>query len=92
LHHKDPRLQSQQQVQEQTGTRTSATWPSTGVKENRFIRLADDSVRSVSVAPEGKFAPRLRRSARYELMSNLDGRRYQDVYVINMQTGERKLA
>ena len=25
-------------------------------------------------------------------MSNLDGRRYQDVYVIDMQTGERKLA
>ena len=61
------------------------------VKENKFIRLADDSVRSVSPAPKEKFA--IGSDVReYELMSNLDGRRYQDVYVINMQTGDRKLA
>ncbi len=89
-HHKDPRLQSQQQVQEQMDKNFSylAVYR---VKENRFIRLADDSVRSVSAAPKGKFA--LGYDVReYELMSNLDGRRYQDVYVINMQTGDRKLA
>jgi len=28
----------------------------------------------------------------YELGSNLDGLRYQDVYAVNLQTGERKLA
>jgi len=89
-HHKDPRLQSQQQVQEQVD-RNFSYLAVYRVKENRFIRLADDSVRSVSAAPKGKFA--LGYDVReYELMSNLDGRRYQDVYVINMQTGDRKLA
>ncbi len=28
----------------------------------------------------------------YELSGNLDGRNYQDVYVVNLKTGERKLA
>ena len=89
-HHKDPRLQSQQQVQEQAD-RSFSYLSVYRVKENRFVRLADDSVRSVTPAPKGKFA--LGYDVReYELMSNLDGRRYQDVYVIDMQTGNRKLA
>jgi len=89
-HHKDPRLQSQQQVQEQADKNFSYL-SVYRVKENRFIRLADDSVRSVTPAPKGKFA--LGYDVReYELMSNLDGRRYQDVYVIDMETGNRKLA
>ncbi len=28
----------------------------------------------------------------YELIGNLDGRHFQDVYVVNPATGERKLA
>ncbi|HSP89389.1 MAG TPA: hypothetical protein VLN08_00695, partial [Vicinamibacterales bacterium] len=89
-HHKDPRLQSQQQVQEQADKNFSYL-SVYRVKENRFIRLADDSVRSVSPAPKAKYA--LGYDVReYERMSNLDGRRYQDVYVIDMQTGDRKLA
>ena len=89
-HHKDPRLQSQQQVQEEMDKNFSYLCVYR-VKENRFIRLADDSVRSATPAPKGKYA--LGYDVReYERMSNLDGRRYQDVYVIDMQTGNRKLA
>jgi dipeptidyl aminopeptidase/acylaminoacyl peptidase len=89
-HYKDPRLQSQQQVQEQSDKNFSYL-SVYRVKENRFIRLADEAVRSVSAAPKEKFA--IGTDVReYELMTNLDGRRYQDVYVTNLQTGERKLA
>ena len=89
-HYKDPRLQSQQQVQEQMDKNFSYL-SVYRVKENRFIRLADESVRSVTPAPKDRFA--IGYDVReYERMSNLDGRRYQDVYVIDMQTGNRKLA
>jgi dipeptidyl aminopeptidase/acylaminoacyl peptidase len=89
-HHKDPRLQSQQQVQEQADKNFSYA-SIYRVQENAFIRLADDSVRSVSPAPKGKFAIGFD-DREYERMGNLDGRRYRDVYVINMKTGDRKLA
>jgi dipeptidyl aminopeptidase/acylaminoacyl peptidase len=89
-HHKDPRLQSQQQVQEQADKNFSYV-SIYRVKESAFIRLADDSVRSVTPAPKGKFAIGFD-DREYERMGNLDGRRYRDVYVINMQTGDRKLA
>ena len=89
-HHKDPRLQSQQQVQEQADKNFSYV-SVYRVKGNAFIRLADESVRSVTPAPKDRFA--IGYDVReYERMSNLDGRRYQDVYVIDMQTGNRKLA
>ncbi|MCX6544023.1 MAG: prolyl oligopeptidase family serine peptidase [Acidobacteria bacterium] len=89
-HYKDPRLQSQQQVQEETDKNFSFL-SVYRVNDKKFIRLADETVRSVNPAPKERFAIGLDVRA-YELMSNLDGRRYQDVYVINMQTGERKLA
>ena len=89
-HYKDPRLQSQQQVQEESDKNFSFL-SIYRVNEKKFIRLADETVRSVSPAPKEKYA--LGTDLReYELMSNLDGRRYQDVYVINLQTGDRKLA
>ena len=89
-HFKDPRLQSQQQVQEETD-KTFSFLSIYRVKEKKFIRLADETVRSVNAAPKEKYA--IGYDVReYELMSNLDGRRYQDVYVINLQTGERTLA
>ncbi len=89
-HYKDPRLQSQQQVQEETDKNFSYL-SIYRVKEKKFIRLADETVRSVNAAPKEKYAIGLD-LREYELMSNLDGRRYQDVYVINLQTGVRTLA
>jgi len=89
-HYKDPRLQSQQQVQEESDKNFSFL-SIYRVNEKKFIRLADETVRSVNPAPKEKYAIGVD-LREYELMSNLDGRRYQDVYVINLQTGERKLA
>lgn len=89
-HWKDSRLQSQQQVQENLDKNFSylALYRPA---EKKFIRLADDELRDVTPAPEHKFAIG-RNDDPYELYGNLDGRRYADVYAIDLQTGERKLA
>jgi dipeptidyl aminopeptidase/acylaminoacyl peptidase len=89
-HYKDTRLQSQQQVQEEMD-KSFSYLSIYRAKDQKFLRLADDTVRTFSLAPKEKFA--IGRDVReYELMSNLDGRRYEDIYVTNLQTGERKLA
>ncbi len=86
-HYKDPRLQSEQQVQE-SRDRQFNYLSEYRVAENRFIRLADDEVRDVSPAPKDKWAIGSDSRA-YELEGNLDGRRYRDVYAIDMTTGAR---
>jgi len=86
----DKRLQSQQMVQEpqdKTFSYLCIYRPS----EKKFIRLADDEIRDVTPAREEKFAMG-RATAPYEPMSNLDGRHFEDIYIFNLQTGERKLA
>ena len=89
-HYKDPRLQSQQQVQEAADKNFSYA-SVYRVAEKKFIRLADDALRSVSTPLQGQYA--MGTDVReYELSGNLDGRNYQDVYVVNLKTGERKLA
>ena len=88
-HWKDSRLQSMQQVQENRDKNFSflCAWdPVT----NKFRRLADPQLRDASVQPENKYA--MGTDVReYELEGNLDGKRYEDVYRIDLQTGERKL-
>lgn len=87
-HYKDPRLQSQQQVQENNDKQFSYL-SIFRVAENKFIRLADDEVRSVTPAPKDKWAIGSDVRA-YELEGNLSGRNFRDVYAIDMTTGERK--
>ncbi|MBL8172881.1 MAG: S9 family peptidase [Acidobacteria bacterium] len=87
-HWKDNRLQAQQQVEEGRDKNFSylATYR---IADKKFIRLADETLRNVSPAPKHQVA--IGTDTRdYELFSNLDGRRYQDVYVVDMKTGERK--
>ncbi len=88
-HYKDPRLQSQQQVQENNDKQFSYL-SIYRLAEDKFIRLADDEVRTVSPAPKEKWATGNDVRA-YELEGNISGRNYRDVYAINMVTGERKL-
>jgi dienelactone hydrolase len=88
--YKDPRLQSQQIVQENQDKNFSFL-AEYRPAEKKFIRLADETVRDVTPAPEQKWAVG-RSISEYELMSNLDGRNYADVYAINLETGERKVA
>lgn len=61
------------------------------VDDKKFLRLADDEVRRVTAAPKHLWAIGLD-NEKYELMGNLEGRRYQDVYVFDLKTGEKKLA
>lgn len=87
-HYKDPRLQSAQQVQEAADR--AFTYLSTyRVADNKFVRLADDEVRQLTVGPKEKFAIGSDIRA-YELQGNLDGQNFRDLYSINMATGERK--
>ncbi len=88
-HWKDHRLQSMQQVQENRDKNFSylCAWQPAGQK---FLRLSDESVRDVSLAPEGRFGVGID-VREYELEANLDGKRYQDVYRVDPRTGERKL-
>jgi dienelactone hydrolase len=89
-HWKDRRLQSQQQVQEGADKNYSylAIYRPA---EKKFIRLADDLMRTVTPAAEQKYAIG-RSDDQYEMMSHLDGRSFADISVINLQTGERKRA
>ena len=89
-HWLDKRLQSQQQVQENQDKNFSYL-SVYRIKEKKFLRLADEELRDVQAAPKQRWAVGLD-TREYELMGNLDGRRYEDVYVIDMMTGARKLA
>lgn len=89
-HWLDKRLQSQQQVEENRDKNFSFLCIYR-VEETKFIRLADDDLRQVTAAPEYRFAVGLDNSD-YQLMGNLHGQRFQDIYAIDLSTGERRLA
>jgi fermentation-respiration switch protein FrsA (DUF1100 family) len=89
-HWLDKRLQSQQEVQE-AGDRTFSYLAEYRVQPKRFIRLADDDLRTVTLAPKQRFAIG-QDDREYELLGNLDGRRLQDIYTVDLATGERRLA
>ncbi len=89
-HWKDKRLQSMQQVQEQRDKNFSYL-SIYRVAEKKFIRLADDDLPDVSAAPKGRWAIGTD-DGPYELDGNLDGRRFTDVYVVDLRTGQKKLA
>jgi dienelactone hydrolase len=87
-HWKDPRLQRMQELQasrDRNFSYLSVLW----VEDGEFVRLADDEVENVSPARTGPWAIG-RDDSEYELMGSLDGRRYQDVYAIDMRDGSRE--
>lgn len=89
-HWQDQRLQSQQQVEEPRD-RNFSYLASYLEKEERFVRLADESLRTITPAPHQRYGIGVDRRE-YERMGNLDGRRYQDLYIVDLKTGERRLA
>ncbi|HEY3380849.1 MAG TPA: prolyl oligopeptidase family serine peptidase [Vicinamibacterales bacterium] len=89
-HYQDRRLQTQQQVEEDRDKRFSfvAVYrPAT----RKLVRLADDTLREVQATPRSRWAVGLD-TMPYELGASMDGRRYQDVYIVDLQTGDRRLA
>ena len=87
-HWADERLQSQQQVQA-SSDKSFSYLAVFHVKDKKFVRLADDSLRQVSMVPQQRWAIALD-SKPYQRRSTLDGRRYQDVYVVDPQTAARR--
>ncbi len=88
-HWLDKRMQSQQWVQESRDKNYNYLCIY-HVKDKKFIRIADDELRTVSVAPKQRWAIGYD-NRDYQRMGNLDGRHYQDVYAINLKTGKRDL-
>jgi dienelactone hydrolase len=88
-HYKDPRLQTQQEVQE-ARDRAYSYVSEFRVESRKFAQLATDELRNVTVNPDARWAYGTD-DREYELTGSLDGRRYQDVYSIDLATGAHKL-
>src|SRR6185503_4496580 len=88
-HYKDPRLQSQQQVQE-TADRARNDAAIYWIGDKKLIRLADEEVPTVTVNARTRWAVGTRNSA-YERQGNLDGQQYRDIYAVDTKTGQRKV-
>jgi dipeptidyl aminopeptidase/acylaminoacyl peptidase len=86
-HWSDTRLPTQQEVQEGRD-RTFSYLAEYRVSSKTFIRLSDEEVRTVSTSPKDRFAIGFD-DREFELTNSLDGRRFQDVYVIKLQDGTR---
>ncbi|MGB4705421.1 MAG: prolyl oligopeptidase family serine peptidase [Candidatus Saccharicenans sp.] len=89
-HWQDPRLQSQQQVEEKQDAAYSYL-SLFRVKEKKFVRLADEEMREVRLGRASDLAVGFDRSP-YQLEASLSGQRFQDIYVIDLKTGQKKLA
>ncbi|MCR4373993.1 MAG: prolyl oligopeptidase family serine peptidase [Acidobacteria bacterium] len=86
-HYKDPRLQTQQRVQENADRSFSyVTMYRPG--EGKMIRIADDEVPDIQITGRGQWAIGTSDAA-YERMSNLNGQRFRDVYAIDTKTGRK---
>jgi len=89
-HWKDPRLQSQQLVQEQQD-RAYSYLAEYRFTDNKFVRLSDDALRQVTLLPHDRFAYGVD-SRDYDQRASYDGRRYADIYTVDLKTGTRSVA
>jgi dipeptidyl aminopeptidase/acylaminoacyl peptidase len=89
-HWKDPRLQSQQLVQEQAD-RAYSYLSEYRFADDRFVRLSDDALRQVTLLPHDRHAYGVD-TREYDQRASYDGRRYADVYTVDLETGARNIA
>ncbi len=88
-HWKDPRLQSEQQVQEVQDKALS--YPAVyQFGSSRAVALGDDRMRNVATGPKDTWGIGADPSA-YDLDRGIKGFAYHDMYAVNLTTGERKL-
>jgi dipeptidyl aminopeptidase/acylaminoacyl peptidase len=86
-HYNDPRLQTQQRVQESADRSFSyVTMYRPG--DGQMIRIADDEVPDIQITGRGQWAIGTSDMA-YERMSNLNGQSFRDVYSIDTRTGKK---
>ena len=88
-HGKDPRLQSQQIVQE-AQDRAYNYLSAYRIVDDKFVQLSNDALRNVNVIGHDHFAYGTD-SREYDVNASYSGRRYEDVYSVDLKTGERKL-
>jgi dipeptidyl aminopeptidase/acylaminoacyl peptidase len=86
---RDPRLQSQQIVQEQQDKQYSYL-SEFRLADRKFVRLSDDALRSVTLMPKEQYAYGVD-SREYDQVASYNGRAYRDVYAVDLKTGARKL-
>jgi hypothetical protein len=89
-HWRDERLQSEQQV-EAASDRTISYLSVYHTNDKKFVRLADERLRTVTTAPQEKWAIAID-TGPYQRTDTVEGESYRDVYVIDMRTGQRRLA
>ncbi|HEX3867244.1 MAG TPA: prolyl oligopeptidase family serine peptidase, partial [Gemmatimonadaceae bacterium] len=88
-HHLDARLQSQQLVQEAQDRSFSYT-AEYRFDDKKFVRLVDDDLRTVSTAGHDHFAYGVD-TREYDQPAAYTGRRYEDLYGVDVKTGQRTL-
>ncbi len=86
-HGKEPRLQSQQQVEE-ARDKSFSSLALYRVAERKFLALADEDLRDVQLTPRDRYAFGADRRA-YERRDNIDGGQRRDYYAIDLKTGVR---
>ena len=87
-HWQDSRLQSVQKNRESSDKNFSYL-SLFHVRENKFIQIADNDLRTINIAPKQKYGIGLVNNE-YELWGSLSGQNFADVYTIDFTTGERK--
>lgn len=86
----DKRLQSLQKSQQQRD-KSYTTMSAWHVHENKFISLADSTVKSLALSPDQLVGYGFHTEP-YDFAANLDGQSYGDLYIIDIKTGNKKLA
>lgn len=88
-HWEDSRLQSVQQNREQMDKNFNYL-SVYHIRDQQFVRLANDSLRQVMANPRGRYAIGIDMDP-YELDAGLSGQNFRDVWVIDVQTGHRRM-
>ena len=86
---KDSRLQSQQIVQE-AQDKAFTFLSEYRLADDKFVQLADEALRNVSVAPHDHFATGTD-TREYDQPAAYTGRVYEDDYTVDLRTGKRDL-
>lgn len=88
-HHQDKRLPTQQKVQQDMDKKRSAA-ALYRVADDKFVRIGDEKLTSVSLPLAGDWAL-AQDDSEYQRQASMDGRRFSDVYAVNLKNGERRL-